>query len=69
MAQVRIQYGSGNVISRNIGHTDEIGPDVYRFFGASPENTVRRVRGVDNYSGPLVDGDLVDLQQRANSKQ
>ena len=65
----RIKYGPGNVIVRDdITHTDQIGQDVYQFFGASRENTELSVGGVTGYRGPLQTTDIVEIRQKANAK-
>ena len=65
----RIQYGPGNVITRDdITDTSQIGADIYAFFGASRENTELAVGGVTGYRGPLTATDIVEIRQKANAK-
>ena len=61
-----IRYNTDSV-SRPISHTDEIGADIYSFFGTSSERVETRLNGV-SYVGPLTDGDIITLVSKANSK-
>ena len=67
---IRIKAGCGNEIQRsssNLTSTDDIGPAIFAALGVSPDNTEIILNG-QVYSGPLSDGDVVILRQRANSK-
>ena len=67
---IRIKAGCGNEIQRpssNLTSTDDIGPAIFAALGVSPDNTEITLNG-QVYSGPLSDGDVVILRQRANSK-
>lgn len=65
-----IKAGCGNQIERpaaSIQSTDDIGPAIFAALGASSDNSEFIVDG-QPYSGPLSDGDVVTIRQRANSK-
>ena len=67
---IQIRAGCGNQIERpsaSIRSTDDIGPAIFAALGASPDNSEFIVNG-QPYEGPLSDGDLVLIRQRANSK-
>lgn len=67
---ILIKAGCGNEIQRpssNLTSTDDISPAIFAALGVSPDNTEIVVNG-QVYSGPLSDGDVVTLRQKANSK-
>ncbi len=67
---ITIKAGCGNQIERpaaSIQSTDDIGPAIFAALGASSDNSEFIVDG-QPYSGPLSDGDVVTIRQRANSK-
>lgn len=67
---VIIKAGCGNQIERpasSIQSTDDIGPAIFAALGASSDNSEFIVDG-QPYEGPLSDGDVVTIRQRANSK-
>lgn len=67
---ITIKAGCGNQIERpaaSIRSTDDIGPAIFAALGASSDNSEFIVDG-QPYSGPLSDGDVVTIRQRANSK-
>ncbi len=67
---ITLRAGCGNEIQRpaaSIQSTDDIGPAIFAALGASPDNSEFIVNG-QPYKGPLIDGDVVIIRQRANSK-
>lgn len=67
---ITIKAGCGNQIERpasSIQDTSDIGPAIFAALGASSDNSEFIVDG-QLYSGPLSDGDVVTIRQRANSK-
>ena len=67
---ITLRAGCGNEIQRpasSIRSTDDIGPAIFAALGVSSDNTEMIVNG-QPYEGPLSDGDVVILRQRANSK-
>ena len=67
---ITIKAGCGNQIERpaaSIRSTDDIGPAIFAALGASSDNSEFIVDG-QPYRGPLSDGDVVTIRQRANSK-
>ena len=67
---ITLRAGCGNEIQRpssSLASTDDIGPAIFAALGVSPDNTEIILNG-QVYSGPLSDGDVVILRQRANSK-
>lgn len=64
---VRISFGTGNSLSRDIDHTDEIDDGWIDALGADP-NRVQFFRNGSPYTGPLTDGDEIELRTLANEK-
>jgi len=67
---ITIKAGCGNQIERpaaSIQSTDDIGPAIFAALGASSDNSEFIVNG-QPYEGPLSDGDVVNIRQRANTK-
>lgn len=65
-----IRCGVGNQIERpaaSIQSTDDIGPAIFAALGASSDNHEFVVEG-QSYTGPLSDGDIVTIRQKANTK-
>ena len=64
---VTISFGPGNSIRKPISHTNEITNAWIEALGADPGRVEFFVNG-QPYSGPLSEGDVVELKTRANEK-
>jgi len=64
---VRISFGTGNTITRDFHHTDEISDSLIEALGADPERVDFYLNG-RSYEGELDDGDEIILQTKANEK-
>ena len=64
---VTISFGPGNSIRKPISHTSEITNAWIEALGADPGRVEFFVNG-QPYSGPLAEGDVVELKTKANEK-
>lgn len=64
---VTISFGPGNSIRKPISHTNEIAASWIEALGADPGRVEFFVNG-QPYSGPLSEGDVVELKTKANEK-
>ena len=64
---VTISFGPGNSIRKPISHTSEITNAWIEALGADPGRVEFFVNG-ERYSGPLSEGDTVELKTKANEK-
>ena len=64
---ITINYGPGNSIVKDIRDTSEIRESWVEALGADPSRVQICVNG-QPYSGPLSEGDVVELRTKANEK-